>query len=318
MKVHYRILENGIEIVRCLGLDSKVVIPKMIEGKAVIKVAPYAFSSRKATEELDVHVCEVEDSISFGGEEKLLAGLEVEEIILPDTVEEIGRYIFYGCRNLRSLQFSSHLKQVGSGAFTVCSGLSRLKVYMKEGKQSCVKEILGELWQRMDVIFSYEDGTEAHLVFPEHYEEAVENTPARLLYTHHHGSGNNYRQCFYNKELDYRKYDELFSMAVVMDDLDVLIDLSFGRLEFPYELTKKNELEYINYIRCHLNEIVKYLIQEKNLHRLRFISEKNIWSEEIIEEAVDFSAQAGETEILSFLMNEQHKLFPKKKKRFEL
>lgn len=32
-----------------------------------------------------------------------------------------------------------------------------------------------------------EGGQEAKLLFPEHYEEAVENTPARILETHHHG-----------------------------------------------------------------------------------------------------------------------------------
>ena len=89
----------------------------------------------------------------------------------------------------------------------------------------------------MDVTFVYENGAfggqKAELVFPGHYEEAVENTPARILYTQHHGSGNNYRQCFLAKELDYEKYDELFSMAVVMEKLPVLIDLCFGSFCFP-------------------------------------------------------------------------------------
>ena len=64
-----------------------------------------------------------------------------------------------------------------------------------------------DLWQRIDVVFYEGCGNEergkisARLVFPEHYEEAVENTPARILFTQHHGSGNNYRQCFYNKEM---------------------------------------------------------------------------------------------------------------------
>ena len=73
---------------------------------------------------------------------------------------------------------------------------THLDVYKRQ-RQSCVKEILGELWQRIDVTFCYEqEGRKAVLVFPEHYEEAVENTPARILFTQHHGSGNNYRQCF--------------------------------------------------------------------------------------------------------------------------
>ena len=92
--------------------------------------------------------------------------------------------------------------QVGTGAFTGCSGLKELVIHQKKGIKSCAKEILGELWQKIDVDFLYENGEaggkRAHMVFPEHYDEAVENTPARILFTEYHGSGTNYRQCFYS------------------------------------------------------------------------------------------------------------------------
>ena len=171
-----------------------------------MKAAPYAFSARKDQEEINIQIYHT-DQIGQGmEEEKLLAGEAVEEVIFPNTMQEIGRYIFYGCRNLRKLKFSDSLTQIGSGAFTVCGSLKELVVHLQQGHKSCVKEILGELWQRMDVRFLYEiDGEavqRADLVFPGHYEEAVENTPARILYTQHHGSGNNYRQCFLAKELD--------------------------------------------------------------------------------------------------------------------
>ena len=53
MKIHYRVSGEGIEIVRCFGTDSQVVIPEQIEGKPVIKAAPYAFSARKDKEEIE-------------------------------------------------------------------------------------------------------------------------------------------------------------------------------------------------------------------------------------------------------------------------
>ena len=60
--------------------------------------------------------------------------------------------------------------QIGSGAFTVCGNLQKLIVHLQFGSKSCVKEILGELWQRMDVTFVYENGAfggqKAELVFP--------------------------------------------------------------------------------------------------------------------------------------------------------
>ena len=206
MKIYYREKSGGIEILRCLGIESRVEIPEMIDEKMVISAAPYAFSSHMdETEELkDASVWEMEDGFGFGREERVLAGNEVEEIVFPDSLREIGRYIFYGCGNLKKLEFSDSLMQIGCGAFTGCHALEKLTVHMKQGKKSGVREMLGEMWQRIDVTFLYED-KKARLVFPEHYDEAVENTPARILYTEYHGSGSNYRQCFYNKELNYQE-----------------------------------------------------------------------------------------------------------------
>lgn len=322
MKIHYRVSEDGIEIVRCFGSDSHVVIPGQIAGKPVVKAAPYAFSARKDQEEINIQIYHT-DQIGQGmEEEKLLAGEAVEEVIFPNTMQEIGRYIFYGCRNLRKLKFSDSLTQIRSGAFTVCGSLKELVVHLQQGHKSCVKEILGELWQRMDVRFLYEiDGEavqRADLVFPGHYEEAVENTPARILYTQHHGSGNNYRQCFLAKELDYRKYDELFSIAAVMEKQNVLLDLCFGRLLFPVELAKQAETEYKEYIRLHLEEAASYLIENEQTERLQFLSEGKLWTPEGLEAAIQCASDQKKPEILSLLMNEQHQRMPRKKKRFVL
>lgn len=123
MKIHYRETEGGVEIVRCFGSDPDVELPGQIGGKPVIRAAAYAFSARKDREEEDVLVFETEDAELFRGEEHLLAGEAVERVDFPDSMEEIGRYIFYGCRNLRELKFSGRLMEIGSGAFTGCRSL---------------------------------------------------------------------------------------------------------------------------------------------------------------------------------------------------
>ena len=212
MRIHYREIENGIEVVRCFGSDGEITIPEMIGGKPVIRAAAYAFSARKGREDEDILVCETGELRLFRQQETLLAGENVLRVRFPDTLREIGKYIFYGCRNLEHLSFSDSLTEIGSGAFTGCRSLSSLNVHLCRGKRSCVPEILGDLWQRIDVEFWADSAgirnRQARLVFPEHYEEAVENTPARILFTQHHGSGNNYRQCFYNKEMDYRNWGQ--------------------------------------------------------------------------------------------------------------
>lgn len=326
MKIYYREKSGGIEILRCFGIEGRVEIPGMIDGKLVISAAPYAFSSHMdEKEELkNASLWEVSEGLGFGREEHVLAGNDVEEIVFPYTLKEIGRYIFYGCGNLRKLEFSDSLMQIGCGAFTGCHALEKLTVHMRQGKKSGVKEMLGEMWQRIDVNFLYEyeeDGieksdimhrrenkSEARLVFPEHYDEAVENTPARILYTEYHGSGSNYRQCFYDRKLNYQEYDRLFEMAVAMDKLEVLVDMSFGRLEFPYGLTGNARENYREYIRKNLEDIAEYLVKQEDMHRLEMISSQKLWTLEGIDSALDCASKRKETEVSAFLMNERANL----------
>lgn len=322
MRIQYRIQNNEIEIVRCFGNDPKIVLPGCIEGKHVHSVAAYAFSDRKGKEETDVLEFETADHFLVKGEERLFAGAGPEELVLPDTVWKIGNYAFYGCKNLERFSFSGSLTQLGSGAFTGCGKLRRLDVYMDQGGKSCVKEILGELWQRIDVTFLYETGARAQFVFPEHYEEAVENTPARILFTQHHGTGNHYRQCFYNKELDCRKYDELFPLAVAQDGVELLSDLAFCRLESGYELTVRSREMYEAYVRENLSQIVQYLLEHEKITWVELLSKRKLWSRTALDEAVEQAAALGKAEVVAYLMNERYKWSPektqKKRKRFEL
>lgn len=318
MKIQYRIAADGsAEILRCYGSDPRIVLPGQIDGRTVTAVAAYAFSDRKASEEAEALGYGTEDHRMFREGEQLLAGELVESVELPDTVERIGRYIFYGCRNLRALRFSDRLRDIGSGAFTGCRGLSCLDVELTEGKKTCVKEILGDLWQRIDVTFR-RNGAEAKLVFPEHYEEAVENTPARILFTQHHGSGNNYRQCFYDREMDFRKYDSLFYLARAQEKTNVLTDLVFARLMGPEELTKEAEAGYEQFVREREEEILSFLTDRGDMEKLREISSRSLWEREALEHAIGYASEQKQGEVLSFLMNEKQKFFPGVRKKYEL
>ena len=318
MKIQYRIAADGsAEILRCYGSDPRIVLPGQIDGRTVTAVAAYAFSDRKASEESEALEYETEDHRMFREGERLLAGELVESVELPDTVERIGRYIFYGCRNLRALRFSDRLRDIGSGAFTGCRGLRRLDVELTKGKKTCVKEILGDLWQRIDVTF-WRNGTESKLVFSEHYEEAVENTPARILFTQHHGSGNNYRQCFYDREMDFRKYDSLFYLARAQEKTNVLTDLVFARLMGPEELTKEAEAGYERFVREREEEILSVLTDRGDMEKLREISSRSLWEREALEHAIGYASEQKQGEVLSFLMNEKQKFFPGVRKKYEL
>lgn len=100
-------------------------------------------------------------------------------------------------------------------------------------------------------------------------------------------------------------------MAVVMDKLEVLVNMSFGRLEFPYELTEKAREEYQGYIKKNLREIAVYLVKQEDIHRLEVISVQKLWTLEGIDAALDCASQRKETEVSAFLMNERANLVDK-------
>ncbi|MGM9859347.1 MAG: leucine-rich repeat domain-containing protein, partial [Muribaculaceae bacterium] len=53
-------------------------------------------------------------------------GLSEEPLNLPESVENIGDYAFYGCTNLRSINLSSNLISIGVSAFELCKSLESI------------------------------------------------------------------------------------------------------------------------------------------------------------------------------------------------
>lgn len=318
MQIIYRLLPEGAEIVKCFGTDGHIELPDMIGEHPVCTVASYAFSDRdESWEELYENgaLCSVGEKLPG---QYMLAGEAVESVVLPDTVRAIGKYVFYGCKCLTALAFSNKLTNIGTGCFNLCGSAMHITVRMNSGNQSCVKEILDELWQRVDVTLIYVDGESAKLVFPEHYEEARENTPARMLYTHHHGSGNNYRQCFYNREMDFRKYDELFAVGKVYDRLPVLADLVFFRLLHPVRLRAEAEQAYRKFVAEREEELAVYLTEQEWIQACEWMGREKMWSPKGICIAIDHARRTGAAGIQSRLMDIQMRMPRAGKKRFDL
>ena len=225
---------------------------------------------------------------------------------MPLELKEVGRYAFYRCRNLRKLVLGNRLLDMGGGALTGCH-LEEVEIYLQDGKKSSLKSIVEEMRYQMRIyLHAPEGGQEAKLLFPEHYEEAVENTPARILETHHHGAGGYYRQCFYDRELDYRKYDEMFYHTVAEDTEETAVELALNRLRFPagtcqirtdkvYEdiLKKAHGLRWQN----GSGEAEKRWKESGSCNR------RKLWTEQSLQAGMDFAAEGSKTEILSIFMD---------------
>lgn len=214
MRFAYEI-KNGCAVVRrCYDFGNEAEIPSEIDGHPVTELGAYAFSAHMDREqfwhELGNRTVKIwnpetgEQEVSEPDAETVpeLQGMQVETVRLPEGLRKIGAYAFYNCNALSELHFHSSLKDLGAGLFTGCHHLRRLNVTLDETETSCLKEILIEVPEKMAV--TVEGQLRAKLLFPEFFEESVENTPARILMTHMHGSGMNFRNSFYMKKLDFR------------------------------------------------------------------------------------------------------------------
>ena len=197
----------------------------------------------------------------------VLAHSAVEEIHLPPYVRKIGAYGFYECEQLKRIYCYSRVLDLGAGLFAGVPAVEYLDITEFPGERSCLKEMLAELRQtlrvqlhQMQAAASEEtavvlgnaaertavpgsqdtaDENEARLIFPEYYEDSVENTPARIVSIETHGCGHRYRYCFAGRVFQYRGYDELFPHVQVQEKEELVTELALGRLLYPRELSEK-------------------------------------------------------------------------------
>ena len=237
----------------------------------------------------------------------VFAGNAHREVYLPGTIRRIGRYGFYNCRELNFLSFYSNIEDVGSGCFTGCHKVKTLEVTMTDDTFSCFREILSEFSEELYVIYHGEE--EARLMFPEFYEEGVENTPARILMTEVHGSGIHYRNCFQGARFHFQEYDARFPMAKARESQEFSIKLALGRLSYPCQLSGNAKEEYKNYLLERQTLVVRSLIERQDPELLMWfledVSRKKRLGEEELQEALQFAQRKGDARICACLMEYQ-------------
>lgn len=326
----YEVRDNGICILRCYGASGVVAIPEQIDGMLVTEVCDYAFAGEMEGEP--------ENASGF----PCICGDCLEELYLPRTIRRLGRYIFYNCLRLRKLSFYSNIAFIGAGAFTGCGGLCCLKVRQLAGG-SCLREVLQDLKQKVMVecyrlAQSPGDGHEpakqttqkqgpkgkaaeewelsCRLVYPEFFEEAVENTPARIISTQTHGMGIQYRNAFRGTQVIFEEYDRLFATGKYNIDLNVLIEIAISRLSYPLLLSEEARGEYACWLSGHLPEAASYLLRQEMMDDFCWLSQKFISAKDQMDVLLEEAKRQGDAEAVSMLMDAKHRRFPGKEKRF--
>lgn len=289
---------NTVTICRCYVCGGGIQIPEEIDGCPVTEIGDYAFSAYGPTGAEDTSVC----------------GAKLQEIILPKTIRRIGKYAFYGCSRLERMEFYSNISDIGAGAFTGCHRVRQLEVTLVKGEKSCLRELLLELREKQSVTLNSEEGR-AKLVFPEFFEEAVENTPARILETHIHGSGMWYRNCFIQTELQFDLYDKRFPWAKEDEKLDIVLEMAFGRLLYPIGLSQEAERKYKSFLAECFEDACRWGFSRESLEETKYLAKEIAAESEMLQQMICIAGEQKKEEIFSYLMNEKHERYPKRKEK---
>lgn len=319
----YELVEQGIRITRAFGWGDCVTIPETVQGKAVTELGDYVFSDRmdeRMRRQLmdSGRLCtedgeDVEASVEGLPE---VTGNRIVELRLPSGLIKIGRYAFYNCGCLQSLKFGGMLADIGAGALTGCHKIRHLEVSVREDGISALREFLTELPEELRVDIR-KDKEKGRFWFPEFFEEGVENTPARILENHVHGSGIRYRNCFIHKSLQIKEYDELFEYARAWEKEGAVVALALDRILYPMELSIKARERYLNYLKEHVLSAFTYLAEEKEYASLGRILEEIAPDQEKMDELLAVSEEKGDMECISLLMDYLHRHTKKQRRIFE-
>lgn len=313
----------GLRITRVFGRGEGVEIPEYIGAEPVTELGAYVFSDRMDRKELsglleNGRLCR-EDGTPCNLDAGLLemAGEGLMEVFLSDNIEKIGKYAFYNCSSLRKMKFSGALSDIGAGALTGCHKIELLEVEVNEDGTSCLREVLTELPEELCVHLRWK-GKEGHFWFPEFFEEGVENTPARILENHVHGSGLRYRNCFIHKSLNIKEYDKLFAYAEAWENEKAVIALAMDRILYPMELSERAKERYLNYVKEHMQEAVFLLAKQNAYGSMGRILEEILPDRETLDKILVRAEREGDTECVSLLMDYLHRHTKKQRKVFEL
>ncbi|WP_461810922.1 leucine-rich repeat domain-containing protein [Faecalimonas sp.] len=289
---------DAVTICRCYVCGGVIEIPEEIDGYPVTEIENYAFSALGPAGKEDTSMC----------------GGKLQEIVLPKTIKRIGKYAFYGCSQLQEISFYSNISDIGAGAFTGCHRVNKLNVTLIKGEKSCLRELLLELREKQLVVLQGEQG-EAKLVFPEFFEEAVENTPARILETHTHGSGMWYRNCFIETQLQFDLYDKRFPWAKEDEELDTVLEMAFGRLLYPIALSQEAEIKYKEFLTEHFEEVCKWTLSRKDFGEIQYLVKEIATEKKMLQQMIHIAGEQEKEEIFSYLMNEKYERYPENKEK---
>ncbi|MBQ8000291.1 MAG: leucine-rich repeat protein [Ruminococcus sp.] len=114
----YEILEDGTAIIHYyIGYDEEVVVPSYIDTKPVSTIGERAFYDTK------VRSVTISEGISTLMDEAFFYCYELEEVILPASLDTVGLGVFRDCKSLKAVTFTGDNAALGGYMFYGCVSL---------------------------------------------------------------------------------------------------------------------------------------------------------------------------------------------------
>lgn len=277
--------KKGNEYIAVTGYEgelSALIIPDSLEGLYVREISANAFSGRK----------------------------DIKEVILPDTIEILGRYAFYNCTNLVKIELSDGVEDYYDGVIKQCRSLRDIRIDFERDNYSVMRDMLRDNDRKLRFDLYLKEGISFSLTFPAYVYDFVEDVEARVLHHKIEGAGYPYRECVTRKGIDLMAYDRLFEHAV-SDSIYTAAELALDRLMFPYNLNDKRAKDYSSFVLTQSENILEYFIESQAVSRhsmeiIEYMCKNRLITREAVEKAIKLASDKNMTEVCALLMNYQN------------
>ena len=112
----YCFVDDGVQILHYVGKDTKVTVPSEIEGRKVVKLG--ADIDDKYYMEMDA----LSPNAGFYHHS------DITEVILPNSIKEIGSGSFSQCKNLKKVTLGNGITEIPSSLFYYCPKLRAVEI----------------------------------------------------------------------------------------------------------------------------------------------------------------------------------------------
>ena len=228
----------------------------------------------------------------------------IEEVILPDSLLQVGGFAFYGCGKLRKISLSDHTEGWGNGGLRLCDSLSHVEFRVLRERYGILRDLLAGTDCRLYVKI-VRDTEETELYFPAYVRGFDEDTFARAIHSWIEGAGYAYREAVERKGVNMRTYDSLFARARSAGT-ESSARVALSRLMYPEALRMEMKTEYERWLRENSEDVLRLLLGERSMEareRVFFLAGNGLLTPEAADAGALIASGMRDGELTALLMS---------------